>query len=296
LVTANYRVNTVSVLLGNGDGTFDVKTDYLTGQRPGYAAVSDVNADGKEDLVTANDDAHTVAVLLGNGDALRCKDGYATPHRAGCRCNRGFQCGWQGGPNQPRTRVAHSFGDVGRRQWSVYCGSALHNRYAPRSPFAVDDLNADGNPDLAVASYGGNAVSVLLGNSNGTFAARTDYPTSHSPASVAIGDFNVDGRPGLVTANQTISTVSVLSGNGDGSFATRTDYFHGQHPGVRCDGDVNADGKLDVVTANQGGNSVSVLLGIGNGSFAAKTDYPTDIAPKSVRSGTPTWTARRTWP
>src|ERR1700733_7492061 len=68
LVTANIDANTVSVLLGNGDGTFQTKLDYTTGEAPQAVAIADIDADGKLDLITANLDASTISVLLGNGD------------------------------------------------------------------------------------------------------------------------------------------------------------------------------------------------------------------------------------
>src|SRR6516165_4581379 len=70
LVTANYNYNsgTVSVLLGNGDGTFGPRTDYATGFDPHSVAIGDLSGDGKPDLVVANTNSNTVSVLLGNGN------------------------------------------------------------------------------------------------------------------------------------------------------------------------------------------------------------------------------------
>jgi hypothetical protein len=74
LVVANSsnNSNTVSILLGNGDGTFQAHTDYATGIEPQSVAVADFNGDGKLDLVTANYGAYgggnTASILLGNGN------------------------------------------------------------------------------------------------------------------------------------------------------------------------------------------------------------------------------------
>jgi len=79
VAVANYAANTVSVLLGNGDGTFGPKSDYGTGIGPGAAAIADLNADGEPDLAVANYTAGTVSVLLGNGDGtLGTKGDYGT--------------------------------------------------------------------------------------------------------------------------------------------------------------------------------------------------------------------------
>src|SRR5512140_1947822 len=95
---------------------------------------------------------------------------------------------------------------------------------APHS-VAISDFNRDGKPDLAVANYHANTVSVLLGNGNGSFAGKTDYGTGAQPNSIAIGDFNADGKADLVLADShSPGEISVLRGNGDGTFAASSDF------------------------------------------------------------------------
>ena len=60
--------NTVSVLLGNGDGTFQPNVDYTTGTAPSFVALGDYNGDGKIDMAVANQVSNTVSILLGNGN------------------------------------------------------------------------------------------------------------------------------------------------------------------------------------------------------------------------------------
>src|SRR5207245_290577 len=78
-------------------------------------------------------------------------------------------------------------------------------------PLAIGDLNGDGRPDLVTGSFP-HSVSVLLGNGDGTFGARTDYDAVYSPISVAIGDLNGDGHLDLAVAGGN-SVFSVLLGN-----------------------------------------------------------------------------------
>jgi hypothetical protein len=95
--------------------------------------------------------------------------------------------------------------------------------YAGNGPtsVAIGDLNADGNPDLALANYLARKVVVLLGNGDGTFGTQSEYDTGSSSLCVAIGDLNGDARPDLTVANYFSNTVSVLLGNGDGTFPPR---------------------------------------------------------------------------
>jgi hypothetical protein len=63
-------------------------------------------------------------------------------------------------------------------------------------------MNSDGKPDLAVANYGSDNVSVLLNLGNGTFAAPVNYAAGSSPLLVAAADMNSDGRPDLAVADR----------------------------------------------------------------------------------------------
>jgi len=159
---------------------------------------------------------------------------------------------------------------------------------------AIGDLNGDGKSDLATANLGNmsglSTVSVLLGNSDGSFGVTTDYGTGDFPLCVAIGDLNRDGKPDLVTANSGTypdyaGTVSVLLGHGDGSFGAKTDYSTGSSPSSVAIGDLNGDGRLDLAVANNESNTVSVLLGNGAGGFGPKTDIPAGGSPYSVAIG-----------
>ena len=68
MITANFGSNNASVLLGNGNGTFGLKTDFATGTTPVSVTLGDVNGDGKLDIITANPITNSGIVLLGNGD------------------------------------------------------------------------------------------------------------------------------------------------------------------------------------------------------------------------------------
>ena len=77
----------MSVLLGNGDGTFQDQKTYPVGNGPVAIVAGDFNGDGRTDLAVANADSNDVSVLLGNGDGtfqnqVRYAAGYAADTRS----------------------------------------------------------------------------------------------------------------------------------------------------------------------------------------------------------------------
>jgi len=164
---------------------------------------------------------------------------------------------------------------------------------------AIGDLDEDGKPDIALANYSGNVVSVYRNISTtgsidaGSFAAKVDFPTGSNPQTVAIADLDGDGKPELIVPNQFSNTVSVFknistAGSINGSsFATKVDFATGANPYYAAIGDLDADGKPDLVVANYNSASVSVFKNTASfgtlttGSFAAKVDFTTGSSPSS---------------
>ena len=218
IVVANGGANSVSVLLGNGNGTFAAQQTFATGATPVSVAVSDVNGDGKADLVVANNGSNSVSVLLGNGNGtFQAQQTFATganPYSVAVSDVNG--------DGKPDLVVAN----LSSNSVSVLLGNgngtfAAQQTFAagthPRS-VAVSDVNGDGKPDLLVANYSSKSVSVLLGNGNGTFAAQQTFATGSTPLFVAVSDVNGDGKADLVVANFNGDTVSVLLADPSGNF------------------------------------------------------------------------------
>ena len=149
---------------------------------------------------------------------------------------------------------------------------------------AVGDFNGDGRADLAVVNQGANSVSVLIGNGDGTFAAKTDFAVGLTPIAVAVGDFDGDGKLDIATANFVSKTVSLLLGNGDGSFRPQTQIVLPTTPVSLAVGDFNGDNKLDLAVATEdlANDYVNILQGNGDGTFQAPVSTISDSAPKGI--------------
>jgi hypothetical protein len=297
-------VDAVSVLLGNGDGTFQTFVSYETGIRPSSVGTGDFNGDGKLDLAVTNTgfiagtQLNSVSILLGNGDGT-----------------------FQTHMDQPvgPTPVAVNISDLNRDgrldlivtdqncsgspclfgSISVLLGNGdgtfrAHVDYGTGTfpSVAVGDFNGDGPPDVAIAHgncifspCGPASISILLGNGDGTFPGRVEYPTDKDPGPLTTGDFNGDGKLDLVVASPTAGTISLFLGNGDGTFGPRTDISLGNNLSALVAGDFNGDGKVDLVVSNIFTNTVSILLGKGDGTFQTRVNFATGSGPTSVITG-----------
>ena len=263
LVVADTSVDTVSVLLGNGDGTFQLPQTFATGSQPTAVTLGDMNGDGKLDVAVANVQNNSVSVLLGNGDGtFQTAKTFATGSYQTSPSSVAL-----GDVNGDGTLdlVVASFTSgtvsvlMGTRDGTFTSPQTLATGNAPFS-VALGDVNGDGKLDLAVTNIGDNTVTVLLGNGDGTFGAQQTFATGHGPFSLALGDVNGDGTLDLAVTNESSNTVSVLLGNGDGTFAAQQTFATGHGPFSLALGDMDGDGRPDLAVANTYSGTVSVRL------------------------------------
>jgi hypothetical protein len=273
--------NSVSIVLGNGNGSFQPPLSYTVAGGATSVTVADLNGDGKLDLAMSG--YRTVSILLGNGDgtfqpAVSYPAGFEPISVAVGDFNRDGKLDLAvadfGDPccNGPPGNVAILLGngDGTFRPPSHYAAGSN-----PTS-IATADFNHDGKLDLAV-STDFSGVEVLLGNGDGTFQPAVGYNVAVYAASLAITDFNNDGEPDLAVADSV--GVSILLGNGDGTFQAAVNYNTGATPISVAVADFSRDGKPDLAVANSEytgdyNYSVSVLLGTGTGTFQPAINYP----------------------
>ena len=290
--------NNVSVLLGNGDGTFQTSINSAAGESAATPVVGDFNGDGKLDLAFGAGASGLVSVLLGNGDGTFQAPAfyYAGPDPlsiAGGDFNRDGKLDLvvanrgSGANNFTDSSVLVLMGNGdGTFQPAVAYGPVA-NPYSIK----VGDFNGDGNLDLAVAnggvipSYDGAGVSVLLGNGDGTFQSAVTYEAGVHCYDLAVGDFNGDGKPDLAVRAVWPERFGVLLGNGDGTFQAPAAYSPVGNPFSLAVGDFNGDGRLDLALAIGPSGPVSVLLGNGDGTFQTAANYTAGTYPVGAAVG-----------
>jgi FG-GAP-like repeat len=172
------RDGTVSVLLGNGDGTFQPRLVFAEGIFPLSVAIADFNGDRHPDLAIANpcgtDEAcssvGSVGIMLGNGDGT-----------------------FESVVNYSTTSYLTTRVDVGK-------------------------FNHDGYPDVVAVNIQYSNITVLTGNGDGTFQPGDDYVVGLNPNAVAVGRFNQDNAFDIAVTDQNSFEVSVLLNNRSGHF------------------------------------------------------------------------------
>jgi hypothetical protein len=285
---------TVSVLLGNGDGTFQLPKSYAVAGTPTSITIDDFNNDGRPDIATISDKTTKVSILTRTSTSFQLSS-FTVP--------QAFPSQYGGGFNDYLFSLTSGDFNGDHRIDLAYvdqCGTAdcivvadsyyvlINNGGGSWTPHSVGggsgtrtlraaDLDNDGRSDLVNTYYGCyhepcTGIDVFF--SNGTTFQRvavvSGFGYGGDPADAVVGDFNNDGRmdiaapveSGMDEAGTEINTgFAVYTGKAGRAFNPPRYYSDstGLFPTLIVAGFLNADGKKDIVTADSSVNAIRVF-------------------------------------
>ncbi len=278
LVVSNVQSQNVSVLLGNGSGGFAPAVNFPIGAFGWSVSLADFNGDGLLDIVVATGIYNSCRVLMNT----------STPGTLGFSAPTSFTAG-----NNVSFVVAKDFNGDGKpdlvvaNQGSNTIGvlinttpalattpsfSSMYSFAVQQTPRAVTvaDINGDGLPDVAVANYASNSISVLLNTTTAlsavpTFTSVTNFAVGQNPYHVELLDLNRDGKPDIIEPNYSSNSVGVLfnttpTNGSTPTFAAPVYLNMGTNPHFAFAGDLNGDGLPDIISNNHTSNTVQIAF------------------------------------
>ncbi|MGE5277423.1 MAG: FG-GAP-like repeat-containing protein [Acidobacteriota bacterium] len=288
--------NSVTVLINDGNRSFETAGATGVGLVPNVLAAGDFDGDGRLDLAVAESDQSFPALRIVRG-------GRAGVFEPGAVLPAGdYPVALAAGDLNTDGKLDLVVTNYYDTDFQVFLGNGNGTFQVPISyplaqPFAgnagalaVRDFDGDGKLDVvAAASFGSNPANLQFfhGLGDGTFSSSgSGQPLEFFPWTFAVSDLNGDGLPDLIASQpagySNPNYVMVLLGNGDGTFAPPVNLLAGTSPGSVAIGDFDEDGSPDLAVANGASANVSILFGNGDGTFAPAVQIGLASDPVSI--------------
>lgn len=278
LAFANHENRFLTVLLGNGKGSFTAaaKSPFPVEGIPHThgIATGDFNRDRRPDLVTDSWGNDNVEILFGDSaDLFKTPGVFFKVGKRPYQRLRVADINRDGADDIVTTNTEANNVTVllsdGKGGFNEAAGSPYPCGDAPFG-ISIGDLNADEKPDLAIinspasmgAGKGKNGLTMLLGDGKGKFTIMkgSPYESGKIPNRIAIGDMNGDGVNDIITSDNDGNKIYLFLMNKNGTVLSQTSITVGNHPKGIAIADLNSDGKNDIAVCNQLDNDISIII------------------------------------
>ena len=301
-VVANGGDNTVTIYLGNGDGTSQLPFIIpLLGHAPTSIAAADLNGDGKLDLVVAESDSRTVGILFGNGDGTFQTEMELPAFPMAVFSVAVSDVNHDGYPDlivgtiqTPTTGELAALLNDGKGNFGAPIYSSAQFTSPSATEISVGDVNNDGKPDVLVT--GTELTQIFLGNGDGSFSAGEVINAGQGgydpqiPNNAVLADVSGDGCLDAIVID-TYADAAIFPGDCKGGFNTTNAgvlvYGMGDVGYGLVVADINGDGHPDLIIGgvpeapspfygSVTGNTIGVRLNDGTGHFGPLQVYRGD--------------------
>lgn len=212
IVLTNSSSNSISILLNNGDSTFQTAVNYGVGNDPRSACLGDFDGDGDSDLAIANYGSNDVSILMNNGDGtFQPAVNYNTGIEPVSICSVDLNA--DGSYDLAVANRGSSNVSILLNNGNGTFKSAM-NKDVGEFPHSIypADFDNDGIFDLVVANTISGYVSILLNAGDGTFleTGKIVGEVGFGPSSVCSADFDNDGDFDIAVTRTDVNGVSLL--------------------------------------------------------------------------------------
>ncbi len=267
VATANTQGASVSIVLGNGDGTFGPQQEIAVPSRPRGLAVLDVDGDGDVDIAVTGRDTHQLSVLrndgtgtFGNISSFGTGSAGEWALAAGDMDNDGLLDLVAGGNVDDRVYVYLSNGDG--------TFTLSDDVFAGGSPWmlVLGDLDGDGNADVATANNSGSGT-IVLGDGAGNLGTAQIYGIDPFGLATDLGDLDGDGDLDWITASF-LGDWFLFLNDGDGTFTFNREFVAPDAASCSLMMDLDNDGDLDLALIDEIADQIVLVENAGLSIFS----------------------------
>lgn len=252
IVTGDKFGDTVSVLLGRGDGTFEPSVQYSMGDLPRGLAVFDMDGDGDSDVISANANSSNLSIRLNNGDGTL---GPRTTFNGGGSAEWGLASGDMNNDGvmdfvvgaQSSRRLIVWLGDGD----GTFTQAGVLNGAGRIWMVVLGDVNGDGNLDVATSNGVDATGTIALGDGSGGLSMQQVQSTGGLVVATDLGDLDGDGDLDWIMSAFSGGAWTMHMNGGGGTFTTETTFIASQNPACALLFDFDGDQDLDIALLDE---------------------------------------------
>ncbi|MCP4569561.1 MAG: hypothetical protein GY841_18445 [FCB group bacterium] len=278
----------VSILMGQGDGSFAAAADHVIDPMYGFGlAPGDLDQDGDIDLAVSVESSEYmpfIFTLLNNGDGTFVSSMlYPVSSASGMPII--IDLDGDGAPDMAKVNTwNHQTGVFINNGDGTFAAEEIYPVATAPYALCAGDIESDYDFDLAVAAVQSDDISTLANNGDGTFGTAVSHANAWNGYDICAADFNGDGHIDLANASEDgeyMGYIHTLLNDGEGGFSRDGVLYIGGSAMSVAAGDLDGDGDIDLTTGSES-DQVYILTNYGDGVFSKPIVFPSGTYPHPI--------------